>query len=88
MLVVGLLLSLSLSMYNGELDHGGGGGGVGGSAAGSCGGGGSGGSGRQVLVKAAGNKSVDGRMTACDDEIRRRTITQQPTNKGISKSGR
>ena len=33
-----------------------------------------------LLVKAAGNESVDGRMTACDDEIRRRTTTQQPTN--------
>ncbi len=31
-------------------------------------------------AKAAGNESVDGRMTACDDEIRRLTTTQQPTN--------
>jgi hypothetical protein len=29
---------------------------------------------------AAGNESVDGRMTACDDEIGQRTTTQQPTN--------
>jgi hypothetical protein len=33
-----------------------------------------------LSVKAAGNESVDGRMTACDDEIGRRTTTQQPTN--------
>jgi hypothetical protein len=32
-----------------------------------------------LLAKAAGNKSVDGRMTACDDDIGRRTTTQQPT---------
>jgi hypothetical protein len=31
-------------------------------------------------VKAASNESVDGRMTACDDEIGRRTTTQQPAN--------
>jgi hypothetical protein len=31
-------------------------------------------------AKAAGNESVDGRMTACDDEIGRLTTTQQPTN--------
>jgi hypothetical protein len=29
----------------------------------------------------AGNESIDGRMTACDDEIGRLTTTQQPTNK-------
>ena len=34
-----------------------------------------------LLAKAAGNESVDGRMTACDDDIGRRTTTQQPTNK-------
>ena len=33
-----------------------------------------------LSAKAAGNESVDGRMTACDDEIGRRTTTQQPTN--------
>jgi hypothetical protein len=33
------------------------------------------------LAKAAGNVSIDGRMTACDDKIGRRTTTQQPTNK-------
>ena len=31
-------------------------------------------------AKAAGNESVDGRMTTCDDEIGRLTTTQQPTN--------
>jgi hypothetical protein len=34
-----------------------------------------------LSAKAAGNESVDGRMTACDDEIGWRTTTQQPTNK-------
>ena len=34
-----------------------------------------------LSAKAAGNESVDGRMTACDDKIGRRTTTQQPTNK-------
>ena len=38
-----------------------------------------------MLATAAGNKSVYGRMTACNDEIGRRTIKQQPTNKGSSK---
>jgi hypothetical protein len=33
-----------------------------------------------LSAKAAGNESVDGRMTACDDKIGRRTTTQQPTN--------
>jgi hypothetical protein len=33
-----------------------------------------------LSAKAAGNESVDGRMTACDDEIGRQTTTQQPTN--------
>jgi hypothetical protein len=32
-----------------------------------------------LLAKAAGNESVDGHMTACDDEIGRWTTTQQPT---------
>jgi hypothetical protein len=71
MLVVVLLLPLSSSMYDGEFDHSGGGGG----------GGGVGDGGRQLSAKAAGNKSVDGRMTACNDEIGRQTTIQQPTNK-------
>jgi hypothetical protein len=33
-----------------------------------------------LSAKEAGNKSVDGCMTACDDEIGRRTTTHQPTN--------
>jgi hypothetical protein len=33
-----------------------------------------------LLAKAAGNESVDGHMTACNDEIGRWTTTQQPTN--------
>jgi hypothetical protein len=40
-----------------------------------------------LAAKAAGIKSVNGCMTACDDESRRRKTTQQPTNEGISKSG-
>jgi hypothetical protein len=39
-----------------------------------------GGGGRQLSAKAAGNVSVDARMTACDDKIGRRTTMQQPTN--------
>jgi hypothetical protein len=73
MLVVVLLLPLSLSMYDSEVDHG-------------CGSGG--GSGRQLLAKAAGNESVNGRMTACDDKIGWRTTTHQPTKKGIRISRR
>ena len=87
MLVVVVLLPLSLPMYDGEFDHGGGGGGCGGPAAR-----------RQrrwpveavednLSAKAAGNESVDGRMTACDDEIERWTTTQQPTNKRRRGSG-
>ncbi len=34
-----------------------------------------------LSAKAAGNESVDGHMTACDDEIRRRTTMHQPTNR-------
>jgi hypothetical protein len=82
MLVVVVLLPLSLPMYDGGFDHGGGGGGCGGPAAAAA----------AVAVaveavednlsaKAAGNESVDGRMTACDDEIGRWTTLQQPTNK-------
>jgi len=81
MLLVVVLMPLSLPMYDGEFDHGGGGGGCGGPAAAAV---------AAVaaveaaednlLVKATGNKSVDGRMMACDEEIGRRTKTQQPTN--------
>ena len=66
-----LIITLSLPMHDGEFDHGGGGGSCGGPAAR-----------RQrrwpveavednLSAKAAGNKSVDGHMTACDDEIGR-----------------
>jgi hypothetical protein len=62
MLVVVVLLPLSLPMHDGEFDHGGGGGGCGGPAAAAV---------AAVeavednlLAKAAGNESVDGRMTA------------------------
>ena len=77
MLVVVVLMPLSLPMYDGEFDHGGGGGGCGGPVAAAV---------AAVaaveaaednlLAKAAGNKSVDGRMTACNDEIGRRTTSQ------------
>jgi len=40
-----------------------------------------------LSAKAAGNKSIDGCMTACDDEIGWRTTTQQPTNKRRRGSG-
>ena len=82
MLVVVLLLPLSSPMYDGEFDHGGGGGGCGGPAAAAA-------AAAAAAVeavednlsaKAAGNASVDGRMTACDDKIGRWTTTQQPTN--------
>ena len=78
MLVVLLLLPLSSPVYDGEFDHGGGGGGCGGQTAAAV-------AAVEVVednlsAKAAGNESVDGRMTACDDEIGRRTTTQQPTN--------
>jgi len=33
-----------------------------------------------LSAKAAGNDSIDGPMTACDDRIGWRTTTQQPTN--------
>ena len=33
----------------------------------------------------AGNKSIDGHMTACNDKSGRQTAMQQPSNKGISK---
>ena len=38
-----------------------------------------------MAAKAAGNKGIDGCMTACDDESGRRTTMQQPTNKRSSK---
>jgi hypothetical protein len=78
--VVVLLMPLSLSMYKDELDHSGGsdGGGGGGLAAWwqwqlwrrwcwtTIGG-----------QEAAGNKSIDGRITACDGKSRWRTTRQQ-----------
>jgi hypothetical protein len=74
MLVVVLLLPLSSPMYDGEFDHGGGGGGCGGPAAVAV-------AAVEAVennlsVKAAGNESIDGRMTACDDNIGWRTTTQ------------
>jgi hypothetical protein len=66
-LVVVVLLPLSSPMYDGELDHGGGSGGCGGPAAAVEA------VEDNLLAKAAGNESVDGRMTACNDEIGRRT---------------
>jgi hypothetical protein len=36
-----------------------------------------------LSAKAAGNELIDGRMTACDDKIGRRTTTQQPTNERL-----
>jgi hypothetical protein len=80
MVVVVLLLHLSSPMYDGEFDHGGGGGGCGGPAAAAMAAAAAvEAAGDNLLAKAAGNESVDGRMTACDDEIGRRTTTQQPT---------
>jgi hypothetical protein len=78
MLVVVVLLPLSLPMCDGEFDHGGGGGGCGGPVAAAV-------AAVEAVednlsAKAAGNERVDGRMMACDDEIGRRTTTQQPTN--------
>jgi len=67
-------------MYDGDFDHGGGGGGCGGPAAWWQ---------RRwpveaaednLSAKVAGNESIDGRMTACDDKTGRGTTTQQPTN--------
>jgi hypothetical protein len=72
-LVVVVLLPLSLPVYDGEFDHSGGGGGCSGQTAAAV---------AAVeavadnlLAKVAGNESVDGRMTACDDKIGRRTTT-------------
>ncbi len=72
-----MLLPLSLPMCDGEFDHGGCGGGCGGPAAAAV-------AAVEAVednlsAKAAGNESIDGRMTACDDKIGRRTATQQPT---------
>jgi hypothetical protein len=85
MLVVVVLLPLSSPVYDGEFDHGGGRGGCGGQTAAAV---------AAVAAveanlsaKAAGNKSVDGRMMACDDEIGWRTTTQQPTNEQRRGSG-
>jgi hypothetical protein len=66
MLVVVVLLPLSSPMYDGELDHGGGGGGCGGPVAAAA-------AAVEAVednlsTKAASNESVDGRMTACDDD--------------------
>ncbi len=60
-----MLLPLSSPMYDGEFDHGGGGGGpvaaaVAAAAAVEA-------MEDNLSAKAAGNKSVDGRMTTCDD---------------------
>ena len=76
MLVVVVLLPLSSPMYHGEFDHGGGGGGCGGPAAAAV-------AAVEAVednlsAKAAGNESVDGRMTACDDEIGWWTTTRRP----------
>jgi hypothetical protein len=77
MLVVVVLLPLSLPMYDGEFDHGGGGGGCGGPAAAAV-------AAVEAVednlsAKAAGNESVDGRMTAWDDEIGNRTVDNNAT---------
>ena len=74
MLVVVLLLPLSSPMYDGEFDHDGGGGGCCGPVAAAV---------AAAEAAAAAVEAVednDGRMTACDDEIGRRTTMQQPTN--------
>ncbi len=65
-----MLLPLSSPMYDGEFDHGGGGGVAAVEAVED-----------NLSAKAAGNESVDGRMTAWDDKIGWRTTTQEPTNK-------
>ena len=82
MLVVVVLLPLSSPVYDGEFDHGGGGGGCGGQSA--------------VAVaaveavednlsaKAAGNESVDGRMTAMTKSDGGQQHNNQPTNGGTA----
>ena len=81
MLVVVVLLPLSSPMYDIEFDHGGGGGGCGGPVAAAVAAVAAVEAAEENLsAKAAGNKSVDGRMMACDDEIGWRTLTHQPTN--------
>jgi hypothetical protein len=88
MLMVVVLLPLSSPMYDIEFDHGGGGGGCGGPVAAAVAAAVAAVKALAAVaavevvednlsVKAAGNESVDGRMTACNDEIGRRIITQQ-----------
>ena len=67
---------LSLPMYGAEFDHGGGGGSCSGPAAAAVAVAAVEAAEDNLLAKAAGNKSVDGRMTACNDEIGRRTTSQ------------
>jgi len=66
-----VLLPLSLPMYGGEFDHGGAATAVAAVEAVED----------NLSAKAANNESIDGCMTACDDEIGRRTTLRQPTNK-------
>jgi hypothetical protein len=82
MLMAVLLLPLSSPMYDGEFDHGGGGGGCGGPVAAAMA------AAAAVeavednlLAKAAGNESVDGRMTACEQNrtADNNATTNQPT---------
>jgi hypothetical protein len=40
-----------------------------------------------LAAKAAGNKSVDGRMTACDDKSGRQKTTQHQPMMGEAKAG-
>ncbi len=65
----------AIGMNDGDFDHGGGGGSCGGPAVAAV----------EAVednlsAKAAGNESVDGRMTACNDEIGRQKTMQQPAN--------
>jgi hypothetical protein len=78
MLVVLLLLPLSLAVEDGEFNHGEGSGCGGSPGSSSSGRGGRGGVGQRLAAKAAGNKSVDGCMTACDDKSGWWTTAQQP----------
>jgi hypothetical protein len=48
-------------------------------APGGSGSGGGGGGGRRLVAKAAGNKSINGCMTTCNDKSGRWTTMQQPT---------
>jgi len=86
--VVVVLLPLSLPMYDGEFDHGGGDGSCGGPAAAVAAAAAAVEAVEDNLsAKAAGNESVDGRMTACDDEIGWWTTTLQPINERWRGSG-